>query len=112
MDEDRILAAIAESSRDNRPHTEALSTQLTGLRTEFTTFRSEVMSRFERVEDKLALMADDITVNMLAVNAETTKRHADQEATRTLVDMMRVMNRQIRRMRTELDELKDQNKAS
>ena len=57
-------------------------------------------------------MADDITVNMLAVSAENTKRNADREEVRTLIEMMTVMNRQMRRMQTELDELKDQKRAS
>ena len=105
MDEDRILAAIAESSRENRLHNES-------IRTELTTLRTEVMTRFERIEDKLTSMADDITVNMLAVNAENTKRNADREEVRTLVEMITVINRQMRRMQTELDELKDQKRAS
>ena len=77
MDEDRILAAIAESSRENRLQIELLRrefrTDLTAFRTEFVTFRTEVMSRFERIEDRLTWMADDIKVNMLAVNAETPR---------------------------------------
>ena len=45
MDEDRILAAIAESSRDNR---QQIGTLRMDFHTELTAFRTEVMSRFER----------------------------------------------------------------
>ena len=56
MSEDTILAAIAAIA--------ALDSKVTTLDGKVTSLRVDVLERFERVENRLTAVQDDITVNM------------------------------------------------
>ena len=47
-----------------------------------------------------------ITVNMMAVNVDYSKRNADRAEVTTLVEMVTVMHRRMRRLQTDVDDLK------
>ena len=99
MDEDRILAAIADIRREQR-------LDLADLRTEATTFRTQVMDRFDRIEGRLTELRDDVTVNMGAASTALRQHKEARTEVLDLMETMTVIHRQVRRLRTEMDELK------
>ena len=95
MDEDRILAALAEIGRQQRLDREAM-----------IEFRTQVMDKFERMGNRLTGIQDDFSV---AMASSSTATRLQRDARTDVIDLFETMNtvhRQIRRLRTEVDELK------
>ena len=100
MDEDRILAAIVEGRREQR-------LEIADLRQEVLQLRTQVMDRFDRVENRLTDMGDDITVAMAAATTALRQQKEVRTETLDLVETMTVIQRKVRRLRTDVDEIRD-----
>ena len=87
MDEDKVLAAVDE------------------LRTSIDRLRGDMMARFERVEDRLTSMAEDITVTMMATQAEDRRRLADRNEPLAMSELLTAMQRQTMRLHTDVDQI-------
>ena len=93
VSDDSVLAALAR-----------LEEGQTKMREELTQFRVDVMARFERVEDNLSEIRDDINVNMhRADRADDNASHARDE--------LRTMWRAIQKLRTRVEELEGKGNA-
>ena len=69
-------------------------------------FRTEVMGRFDRVEDRLTEMRDDVTVAMGAATTALRQHKEVRVEVLELVETMTAIHRQVRRLRTDVDEMK------
>ena len=67
--------------------------------------RGDMMARFDRVEDRLTSMAEDITVTMMAAQAEDRRRVADRSEPLAMSELLTAMQRQTMRLRTDVDQL-------
>lgn len=101
MDEDKVMAAIGELRTEMVARFEAVDDKLAGL----DRLRGDMMARFERVEDRLTSMAEDITVTMMATQAEDRRRLADRNELLAMSELLTAMQRQTMRLRTEVDQL-------
>ncbi len=123
MDEDRILAALTrlESGQPD------LQRDMASLKTDLAAFKASVdgrfqhvadqmtdfrvvVSRFERVEDRLTSMATDITVNMGAVDHAIRRQDNDRDELRSLTKLTNLVMSQVRHLQSNVEEL--QKKAS
>ena len=68
--------------------------------------RTTMMERFERVEDKLTSLFEDVSVNMMAVTRQHDLRAAERADVEQLIKLVLRMEVQILRLRTDVDELK------
>ena len=98
MDEGKMLAAIGELRGEMHAATGELRTMIGELHT-------VMMTRFERIEDRLTRMAADIAVTMMAVDAESKRRRSDRSELLDMAEMMTAMQRQTMRLRTDVDQL-------
>ncbi len=121
MSDDRVLAALAQlveghtRVEDRLTRLEdrltklgdgqtKLEDRLTKLEDGQTKLRVDVMARFERVEDNLSEIRDDINVNMhRADRADDNASHARDE--------LRSMWRAIQKLRTRVEGLEDKGEA-
>lgn len=93
MSDDSVLAALSR-----------LEEGQTKMRGELTQFRIDVMARFERVEDSLSEIRDDISVNLhRADRADDNASHARDE--------LRTMWRAIQKLRIRVEELEGKGAA-
>ena len=76
------------------------------LRADLLGLRTVMMERFERVEDKLTSLSEDVSVNMMAVQHQHTLRRAERENAEQLTALVLKMEQQILRLQTDVDELK------
>ena len=67
--------------------------------------RGDMMARFDRVEDRLTSMAEDITVTMMAVQVEDKRRVSDRSEPLAMSELLTAMQRQTTRLRTDVDQL-------
>ena len=67
--------------------------------------RGDMMARFDRVEDRLTSMAEDITVTMMAVQVEDKRRVSDRSELLAMSELLTAMQRQTMRLRTDVDQL-------
>ena len=102
MDEDRVMAAInAQAARIYLD----LQSQRGEIMGAIGELRGALMARFERVEDRLTSMAEDITVTMMAVQVEDRRRTADRSEPLAMSELLTAMQRQTMRLRTDVDQL-------
>ena len=106
-DELRAVLTKLMAGPERRTHGQERLTQgQERLTRELTELRTTVMSRFERVEDKLTSLSEDVSVNMMAVINQNTIRAAERENVDQLLKLMLAMQQQMLRLRTDVDELK------
>ena len=107
MSDDRVLAALAqlvEGQTKLGDRLTKLEDRLTKLEDGQTKLRVDVMARFERVEDNLSEIRDDINVNMhRADRADDNASHARDE--------LRSMWRAIQKLRTRVEGLEGKGEA-
>jgi chromosome segregation ATPase len=68
--------------------------------------RSDIMERVERLENAVTLIRDDIAVNMGAVEAVERANDNTRADVRSLHEPMSIMWKQIKRLQTEMREIK------
>jgi chromosome segregation ATPase len=68
--------------------------------------RSDIMERVERLENAVTLIRDDIAVNMGAVEAVERANDNTRADVRSLHEQMSIMWKQIKRLQTEMREIK------
>ena len=122
MDEDKVLAALVrlEQGQANLlSDMTTLKTDVAGLqaeqhstrkdidslRREQTEFRVVVMDRFERVENRLSAMSEDITTNMGAAMHALKRQDNDREEVRALTTMVHQMYTQVKRLQTDMTDV-------
>lgn len=76
-------------------------------RDDFTKLRSDLMERLDRLQHTVDLVKDDVTVNYGASDRTERVAKAAFDDSRALGDIVRVMQRQIAKLRTDLDQLRD-----
>ena len=100
MSDDRVLAALAQLVEGQT----RIEDRLTKLEDGQTKLRVNVMARFERVEDNLSEIRDDINVNMHRAD------RADDNASHTR-DELRSMWRAIQKLRIRVEGLEGKGQA-
>lgn len=78
-----------------------------GTNAQLTAVRVEVMARLDRLQETVTAIRDDISVNYgRADKAEMVAQHAREEV-RALSEIVSGMGRQIQRLQTVIEELRD-----
>ena len=83
-----------------------LTQGLDGLRADLPEFRTTMVGRFKRVEDKLASLSGGMSVNMMAVSHQHGLRKAERENADQLTALVLKMEQQILRLETNVYKLK------
>jgi chromosome segregation ATPase len=122
------VAGLSTLVTDLRTEMTDLRTEMTDLRTEMTDLRTEmtarmdelrletrssitelrvaVMDQIDRLQHTVELVKDDITVNYGMSDRVERLARAAQEETRALGGVVRAMQRQIARLKTDVDQLR------
>ncbi len=82
-----------------------LQTGMTTLRTDMTKLRVDLMERMDRLGDQIISIREDITVNMGAADSVRTANEGTKAELRALGEMVFTMNRQMRPLQTQVEEL-------
>jgi hypothetical protein len=99
MSSDPILAAIAALDAK-------LSGRMEALEGEVRRLRGDIVEKFESVEDKLSLIREDIGTTTKMASTAIDRVAAARREDSDVLDIVVSMNRQIARLRTDVDELK------
>lgn len=80
------------------------------LQAQMTDLRVATMDRFERVENKLTSMSEDMRVTMAAASIGMQQCDGDRRDLAVFTDVVNTLQRKLLRMQTDIEEL--QKKAS
>ena len=72
---------------------------------EQASLRVDLMERMDRLGDQVTSIREDITVNMESVDQVRRAGDATKEELRALGNVVYAMNRQVRRLQAQVDEL-------
>ena len=102
MSEDPLLAALIRL----RDPLDAVATKFhEELRDELMKLRVEMMGRFERVENRLTVIQDDIAVNMGGISTVFDRQVGIRREFDGLSTESQALHRMIKRLQTRVDEL-------
>jgi hypothetical protein len=96
MSDDPVLAALAR-----------LEAGQASLRGDLTLLRVELMERMDRLQHSVDLVKDDVTVNYGSGDRVERLARSATDETRALAEVVRAMQRQIGKLRTDLEQLRD-----
>jgi chromosome segregation ATPase len=114
-DNNAVLMALAEIRRDLAEARGELTEQraaLTRLEANLTDTRVTLMDRMDRLQHRLDQTFDDIAVNYGAADRSESIAKGALEETRSLAAQVTVMTRQIRRLQSDVEALKDKGGGS
>jgi hypothetical protein len=116
MSDDPIIAALARleagqtALRDDlaamRDDLFAMRGNQASMRDDLIAVRTALMDRIDRVQHAVDLLRDDIVVNYGAASRTERIAKGASDETRALADEVHAMQRQIARLRTDIDELR------
>ena len=102
MSDDPLLAALIGL----RDRLDAVADEFhEELRDELTKLRVEMMGRFERVENRLTVIQDDIAVNMGGISTVFDRQVGIRKEFDGLSTESQALHRMIKRLQTRVDEL-------
>lgn len=98
---ERVLAAL-----------ERLESGQSSARVDMTALRVDLMARMDRLDNRLTGIQDDIAVAMGAADAGRRVNANTREEVRDLGEVVSRMQRQIMRIKTDVDQMRDGKAAS
>ena len=105
MSDDPVLAALGRIEAGVVALGQELRGEMTQLRVEVTQLRVETMGRFEKVENRLTMIQDDIAVNMGGVSTVFDRQVGMRKESDGLSTESQALHRMIKRLQTRVDEL-------
>jgi hypothetical protein len=99
--------AVRAGQNARRAGQDALRSELEEMRRAHLTTRAEIMARIDRLQDRVAAMAEDIGVNCGRADRAGGRAASALREIRAPATEASAMERQIRRRRADVDRLKD-----
>ncbi len=99
MDEDKVLAAIAQLGAH-------MAEGFMLAESDVKQLRVDLMGKLEQVQNELTAMRDDVAVAGFAAMRAVKRTDSDREDARDLNELVNTVLRSVMRLRTEVDELK------